>query len=146
MDADKAGQGVILIVDDKPANLSVLFEFLADANFQILVAEDSEGAIQTAKYAAPDLILLDVLMPEVDGFETCRRLKLDEQTREIPVIFLTALNETVDKVKGLELGAVDYLTKPLQEEEVLARVRLHLNLRSLNRRLQAQNLQLEQEI
>jgi two-component system, cell cycle sensor histidine kinase and response regulator CckA len=146
MDADKAGQGVILIVDDKPANLSVLFEFLADANFQILVAEDSEGAIQTAKYAAPDLILLDVLMPEVDGFETCRRLKLDAQTREIPVIFLTALNETVDKVKGLELGAVDYLTKPLQEEEVLARVRLHLNLRRLNRRLQAQNLQLEQEI
>lgn len=146
MDAEKAEQGVILIVDDKPANLSVLFEFLADAGFQILVAEDSDGAIQTARYAAPDLILLDVLMPEVDGFETCRRLKLDDQTKEIPVIFLTALNETVDKVRGLGLGAVDYLTKPLQEEEVLARVRLHLKLRNLTRHLQSQNLQLEREI
>jgi two-component system, cell cycle sensor histidine kinase and response regulator CckA len=146
MNADNAEQGVILIVDDKPANLSVLFEFLTDAGFQILVAEDSDGAIETAHYAAPDLILLDVLMPGINGFETCRRLKRDEQTKEIPVIFLTALNETVDKVRGLELGAVDYLTKPLQEEEVLARVRLHLNLRNLTRRLQAQNLQLEQEI
>ncbi|MBD1909368.1 response regulator [Leptolyngbya sp. FACHB-8] len=146
MSTDTAEQGVILIVDDKPANLSVLFEFLADAGFQILVAEDSDGAIETAKYAAPDLILLDILMPEIDGFETCRRLKQDGQTKEIPVIFLTALNETVDKVRGLELGAVDYLTKPLQEEEVLARVRIHLSIRKLTRQLQSQNLQLEQEI
>lgn len=146
MDVYRADQSAILIVDDKPANLSVLFEFLTDAGFEILVAEDSDGAIQTAKYATPDLILLDVLMPGIDGFETCRRLKLDERTKDIPVIFLTALNETVDKVKGLQLGAVDYLTKPLQEEEVLARVKLHLDLRNLTRRLQAQNLQLEREI
>lgn len=146
MNTDQAEPDVILIVDDKPANLSVLFEFLTDAGFQILVAEDSDGAIQTAKYALPDLILLDILMPGVDGFETCRQLKLDAQTKDIPVIFLTALNETVDKVRGLALGAVDYLIKPLQEEEVLARVKLHLHLRNLTRRLQAQNLQLEQEI
>lgn len=146
MIADTAKQTVILIVDDNPANLSVLFDFLTDAGFQILVAEDGERAIQIAEYVSPDLILLDVLMPEMDGFETCRRLKSNPQTKEIPIIFLTALSESMNRVKGLEIGAVDYLTKPLQDEEVLARVKLHLNLRNLTRQLQEQNLQLEQEI
>jgi two-component system cell cycle sensor histidine kinase/response regulator CckA len=89
---------------------------------------------------------LDVIMPGMDGFETCRRLKASELTKDIPVIFMTALSETVDKVRGLNLGAVDYVTKPLQHEEVLARVKLHFSLRNLTKTLQAQNLRLEQEI
>lgn len=139
-------RNVILIVDDTPANLEVLFNFLADYGFKILVAEDGESAIDKAEYALPELILLDILMPGIDGFETCRRLKVNESTRDIPVIFMTALSETVDKVKGLQVGAVDYITKPLQHEEVLARVQTHLRLRNLTKQLQAQNLQLEQEI
>jgi PAS domain S-box-containing protein len=139
-------RNVILIVDDTPANLEVLFNFLADYGFKILVAEDGESAIEKAEYASPELILLDILMPGIDGFETCRRLKVNESTRDIPVIFMTALSETVDKVKGLQVGAVDYITKPLQHEEVLARVQTHLRLRNLTKQLQAQNLQLEQEI
>lgn len=139
-------EDVILIVDDTPANLEVLFSFLTDCGFKILIAEDGESAIQKAEYALPELILLDILMPGIDGFETCCRLKAQEATRDIPVVFMTALSETVDKVKGLQVGAVDYITKPLQHEEVLARVQTHLRLRHLNKQLQAQNLQLEQEI
>ncbi len=137
---------VILIVDDTPTNLEVLFDFLGDSGFTVLVAEDGESAIERAEYAPPDLILLDVLMPKMDGFETCRRLKANASTKDIPIIFMTALSETLDKVKGLNLGAVDYITKPLQHEEVLARVKLHLSLRNLTKTLQAQNLRLEQEI
>lgn len=137
---------VILIVDDTPDNLEVLFSFLTDCGFKILVAEDGESALQKAEYALPELILLDIVMPGMDGFQTCQRLKANEATRDIPVIFMTALSETVDKVKGLQVGAVDYITKPLQHEEVLARVQIHLRLSHLNKQLQAQNLQLEQEI
>lgn len=137
---------IILIVDDTPANLGALFDFLADSGFKVLVARDGESAIQKVAYARPDIILLDVIMPGIDGFETCRRLKATESTRDIPVIFMTALTDTVDKVTGLNLGAVDYLTKPIQHEEVLARVTLHLNLRKLNKKLQEQNLRLEVEI
>jgi PAS domain S-box-containing protein len=138
--------GVILIVDDTLTNLEVLFGCLTNAGFRILVAEDGMSAIENAKYALPDLILLDILMPGVDGFETCRRLKADEATAEIPVIFMTALTETVDKVKGFSLGAVDYITKPFQQEEVLARVQTHVSLRYLTRQLREQNTRLEQEI
>src|SRR4028119_126156 len=133
-----ADKGVILIVDDTLTNLEVLFECLTDAGFRILVAEDGMSAIQNAKYALPDLIVLDILMPGVDGFETCRRLKADEATAEIPVIFMTALTETVDKVKGFNVGAVDYITKPFQQEEVLARVQTHLRLQQLTKQLREQ--------
>jgi PAS domain S-box-containing protein len=136
---------VILIVDDTPANLEVLFNFLTDCGFKILIAEDGESAIQKAEYASPELILLDILMPDIDGFETCRRLKAQEATRDIPVIFMTGLSETAE-IKGLQVGAVDYITKPLQHEEVLVRIQTHLRLRNLNKQLQTQNLQLEQEI
>jgi two-component system, cell cycle sensor histidine kinase and response regulator CckA len=146
MSVDTPNDGVILIVDDTPSNLEMLFDFLADAGFKVLIAEDGESAIERAEYAPPDLILLDVLMPEMDGFETCRRLKAKELTKDIPIIFMTALSETVDKVRGLNLGAVDYITKPLQHEEVLARVQLHSRLRNLTKTLQQQNLRLEQEI
>lgn len=139
-------EGVILIVDDTPSNLEILFDFLAEAGFKVLVAEDGESAIERLRYASPDLILLDILMPEMDGFETCRRLKADAAVSDIPIIFMTALTETVDKVKALSLGAVDYITKPFQHEEVLARIKTHLNLRQLTKQLQAQNLVLEQQI
>ncbi|MEP0916466.1 response regulator [Leptolyngbya sp. DQ-M1] len=127
--------GVILVVDDTLTNLEVLFESLNNANLRILVAEDGESAISIANYARPDLILLDILMPEMDGFETCRQLKANHTTAEIPVIFMSALTETIDKVKGFSLGAVDYITKPFQQEEVLARVQTHLRLQQLARQL-----------
>lgn len=146
MSIDDIKKGVILIVDDNPTNLEILFDFLADYEFTVLVAEDGESAIARAEYAPPDLILLDILMPGIDGYETCRRLKANELTKDIPIIFMTALSDTVDKVKGLTLGAVDYITKPLQHEEILARIELHLKLRNLNKTLQAQNVLLEQEI
>ena len=146
MSVDTTDKGVILIVDDTPTNLEVLFDFLADSGFKVLVAEDGETAIERVEYAPPDLVLLDILMPGMDGFETCRCLKANERTKDIPVIFMTALSETVDKVRGLNLGAVDYITKPLQHEEVLARIQLHLSLQKLTKTLKEQNLRLEQEI
>src|SRR5919199_3498897 len=146
MSVDSTEKGVILIVDDTPTNLEVLLDFLEDSGFKVWVAEDGESAIEGAEYAPPDLILLDVLMPGMDGFETCRRLKANPSTKDIPVIFMTALTETVDKVKGLNLGAVDYITKPLQHEEVLARLTIHLSLRNLTKRLTEQNVHLEEEI
>lgn len=137
---------VILIVDDMPTNLEVLLDLLESAGFKVVVAEDGERAIALAKYAPPDLILLDILMPGIDGFETCRRLKANPATQEIPIIFLTAVTDNVDKVKGLHLGAVDYITKPLNHEEVLARVTTHIRLQNLTKRLTEQNERLEQEI
>lgn len=146
MSFDTTEKGVILIVDDTPTNLEMLLDFLEDSGFKVSVAEDGESAVEMAEYAPPDLILLDILMPEMDGFETCRRLKLNQATQDIPIIFMTALTEKVDKVKGLNLGAVDYITKPLEHEEVLARVNIHLRLRNLTKRLTEQNERLEQEI
>jgi PAS domain S-box-containing protein len=126
---------VVLMVDDTPANLGVLYELLSEAGYDVLVAEDGESALDRAAYARPDLILLDVMMPGIDGFETCRILKERPDTRDIPVIFMSALSDTVDKVKGLRMGAVDYVTKPFQHEEVLARVYTHLTLQRLKREL-----------
>ena len=139
-------ESVILIVDDNPNNLAVLFDFLTESGFKVLVARTGESAIKKAEYSLPDLILLDVLMPGIDGFETCRLLKAGDLTKEIPVIFMTALNETEDKVKGFSLGAVDYVTKPIQNAEVLARAKAHLSIRKLTQKLQDQNAQMQQEI
>ncbi|OLT61972.1 adenylate/guanylate cyclase domain-containing protein [Moorena bouillonii] len=139
-------KGVIVIVDDSPTNLGVMFELLSNSGFKVLVAQDGYSALQKVNYAQPDLILLDIMMPGIDGFETCRRLKAQESTRDIPVIFMTARTDTLDKVKGFRLGAVDYLTKPVQHEEVRARVNTHLKLGRLQKQLQAQNFQLQQEI
>ncbi|PSB08594.1 hybrid sensor histidine kinase/response regulator [filamentous cyanobacterium CCP2] len=146
MNTNMAEQGVILIVDDTPTNLEVLLDLLESAGFKVVVAEDGERAIALAEYAPPDLILLDILMPGIDGFETCRRLKVNLATQEIPIIFLTAVSDKVDKVKGLNLGAVDYITKPLDHEEVLARVNTHVRLQNLTKSLTAQNERLEKEI
>lgn len=137
---------LILIVDDRQTNIKMLFSFLKYSGFKVLVANDGESAMQKLEEILPDIILLDVMMPGMDGFETCRRLKSSPITKDIPVIFMTALSDTVDKIKGLSLGAVDYITKPFQHEEVLARVRLHLRLRNLTKTLEEQNLLLKQEI
>ena len=138
-----SNQGTLLIVDDTQANVSVLYEFLKINNFKVLVAQDGKRAIQKVKYAQPDLILLDIMMPGIDGFETCKILKKDENTKEIPIIFMTALADTVDKVKGFKLGAADYITKPFQHEEVLARVNTQLNFSNLKKQLQARTVELE---
>lgn len=145
-EADRVDRGAILVVDDVPANLGVLLDFLGDAGFEVLVAESGAGALDQIQYSKPDIVLLDVLMPGLDGFEVCRRLKADPELRDIPVIFMTALSETVDKVNGFEAGAVDYVSKPVQPEEVLARVQAHLEIRRLQRVLEEKNRELEREI
>ncbi len=129
---------LILAVDDTPANLEVVTEALSDAGFEVAIATSGERAIKQAKISQPDLILLDVMMPGIDGFETCRLLKNSPITREIPIIFMTALSDTTNKVKGFHLGAVDYVTKPFEEAELIARVTTHLKLRYLNRTLEQQ--------
>jgi signal transduction histidine kinase len=132
----------ILIVDDKPENLDVLIDYLDSFGFSIFVARNGEEAIKLAEKIMPDIILLDVIMPGIDGFETCRHLKENENTREIPVIFMTALSDTVNKVTGFKIGGVDYVTKPLQHEEVLARIRAHLTIRLQQKKLEKQNEEL----
>jgi signal transduction histidine kinase len=127
---------LILVVDDTSTNLKVISEVLSDAGFEVAIATDGERAIKQVQHIQPDLILLDVMMPGIDGFETCRRLKSSPSTQDIPVIFMTALSDVSDRVKGFSLGAVDYITKPFQEQEVLARVRLHLKVRNHNKELE----------
>ncbi|MEL6490415.1 MAG: response regulator [Cyanobacteria bacterium J06621_3] len=121
----------ILIVDDMPTNVEVLAGALMKAGYQVAVALNGESAIAQIQYKSPALILLDVMMPGIDGFETCRRLKDSPDTQAIPIIFMTALSETVNKSKGFSLGAVDYITKPFDAQEVLARVATHLRLHQL---------------
>ncbi len=135
-------ESIILVVDDNPANLNVLFDIFGDMRYDVLFASDGESCLRLVETECPDLILLDVMMPGIDGFETCRRLKAHDKTKEIPVMFMTALSETVDKVRGLEAGAVDYVTKPIQPEEVLARVKTHLTLRKMYRMLQDREVHL----
>lgn len=122
----------LLIIDDNPTNLSVIVNYLETYGFEIMIARSGQNGLARAKIAPPDIILLDVMMPGIDGFETCRRLKADERTKEIPVIFMTALTNTQDKVKGFQVGGVDYVTKPIQQAEVLARITTHLRLRDLS--------------
>ncbi|MDZ7963261.1 MAG: response regulator [Aulosira sp. DedQUE10] len=121
----------VLIVDDNLANLGVLSDVLDQAGLEVWVAKSGEVALERVKYALPNLILLDVMMPEIDGFETCRQLKASPQTKDIPIIFMTALSDTTNKVEGFQAGAVDYITKPFQQQEVLSRVKLHLKLHKL---------------
>ncbi|PAX53347.1 response regulator [Brunnivagina elsteri] len=136
----------ILIIDDNPTNIEVLYEALDRTGYKVLVEMDGYHGIETVKNHPPDLILLDVMMPGIDGFETCRQLKSQPITCEIPIIFMTALNDTTDKVKGLALGAVDYITKPFQQEEVLARISVHLKLRQANLELSQHKDILEQRV
>ncbi len=135
----------ILIVDDKAENLHLLTQMLSDQVFRVRFATSGERALATIHKEQPDLILLDIMMPDIDGYEVCRLLKADEQTRDIPVIFISALNETFDKVKAFSAGGVDYVTKPFQVEEVLARVRTHLSLTAMRKTLHRQNQQLQEQ-
>ncbi len=142
MDTTNFENYAVLIIDDNPNNLGVIADYLDEYGFRILVALDGEEGITKASYARPDIILLDVMMPMMDGFETCQRLKKIEETKDIPIIFMTALSSTEDKVKGFAVGAVDYVTKPIQQEEVLARVTTHLKIRDLTQQLQSANKEL----
>jgi len=136
---------IILVVDDNAINLSVLFEYLEESGFEIAVAQSGDSALEQLQHVRPDLILLDVMMPGIDGFETCRRLKKAEATKDIPVIFMTALTDEIDKMKGFLAGGVDYITKPLHHEEVLVRINAHLTVRKLHQQIQTQNALVEEQ-
>ncbi|MFA6561990.1 MAG: hybrid sensor histidine kinase/response regulator [Verrucomicrobiia bacterium] len=134
----------ILVVDDTPENLQLLNGMLKGRGYKARPVPSGEMALRAAKSDPPDLILLDINMPEINGYEVCKRLKADPQLASIPVIFISALNETMDKVKAFGLGGVDYVTKPFQFEEVHARVETHLKLRQLQKELECQNRQLKE--
>jgi sigma-B regulation protein RsbU (phosphoserine phosphatase) len=136
----------LLIVDDKPANLRLLAAMLVDQGYKVRSAINGRLALTATQAAPPDMILLDINMPKMNGYEVCERLKADERTRDIPIIFISALDETADKVKGFQVGGVDYITKPFQLEEVLARIETHLALRRLQQRLQEANRKFAEEL
>jgi diguanylate cyclase (GGDEF)-like protein len=124
-------KGNILVIDDKPDNLKLLVHILSEQGYQVRPVPNGKLALSGAKAIPPDLILLDIMMPDLDGFEVCKKLKNDDKTKEIPIIFLTAKAETKDIVKGFELGGVDYVTKPFVSAELLARVKTHLKIKNL---------------
>ncbi|MBK8970177.1 MAG: response regulator [Hahellaceae bacterium] len=132
----------ILLVDDNPANLKILYETLDGRGYKLLVADSGEKALSIARRSQPNLVLLDIMMPAMDGFEVCRRLKADTATARSSVIFLSALDDTESKVKGFDVGGVDYISKPFQVREVLARVQNHLKIHALERVLELQNREL----
>lgn len=142
MASEEIVTGTLLIVDDNPTNLELLLDTLKDSGFKVLVAKDGPSTFQRLEHALPDLILLDVLMPGMNGFEVCRKLKENKATRDIPVIFMTSLDDTNNKIKGFQVGAVDYVTKPFQQEEVMARITTHLVLRRLQQHLRQKNAEL----
>lgn len=142
---DRAGFS-ILIVDDTPDNLRLLVGLLSKQGYKIRPVTSGKMALSAAQGIPPDLILLDINMPEMDGYQVCEQLKANERTRDIPVIFLSALNDVFDKVKAFAIGGIDYITKPFQVEEVLARISTHLAMRSLQNRLQQKNQDLEQTL
>ncbi|MBU0513200.1 MAG: response regulator, partial [Proteobacteria bacterium] len=129
----------VLVVDDEPRNLELLEAMLTPLGYEVILADGGEKALQMVREGPPDVILLDIMMPAMDGYEVCRRLKADEGTREIPVIFVTAMTEVQDEVRGLDLGAVDYITKPISPPVVKARIKTHLALRNACQKLKQQN-------
>jgi PAS domain S-box-containing protein len=135
----------VLLVDDNPDNLQVLYQTLEGRDYRLLIAKSGEDALGIAHRARPALILLDIMMPGMDGYEVCRRLKAEPTTSDTPIIFLSALGDTASKLKGFELGAVDYITKPFQAEEVIVRVGTHLKIHRLEQRLSERNRILEVE-
>ena len=139
-------QPVILLVDDNAVNLQLLYETLDGQGYQLLVARSGEDALRIARKAAPELILLDIMMPGISGYETCTRLKSDETTRHSVVIFLTALQSTEEKVKGLSMGAMDFITKPFDPNEIIARVSIQLENQRKYMELLTQNQQLSEKL
>ncbi len=133
----------VMLVDDTPANLEVLREMLQDQGYRVLVFPSGETALKALGRNVPDLILLDIMMPDMDGFEVCRRIKDEERLRDIPVIFISALDDTANKIRAFTEGGVDYITKPFQERETLARVDIHIRLRRMQQELREYSLHLE---
>ena len=142
----KGVKGNLLIVDDDLLFRQAMDALLTREGYKVRCAPNGQMALMFAREDPPELILLDIRLPDMDGFQVCRRLKEDSQTSNIPVIFISGLDEVVDKVKGFVAGGVDYITKPFQSEELLARVETHLSLRRLQEQIEAQNAQLQQEI
>ena len=137
-------QYTVLVIDDTKLNLKIISLHLKKAKFKVLMCQNGETGILQAEHAQPDLILLDIMMPKIDGFETCRRLKANQKTKHIPVIFMTALTDTESKLQGFQVGGVDYVTKPIQSAEVLARMNTHLTIRDLQKKLQEDNQRLRE--
>ncbi len=136
----------VLVVDDTRINVDLLVLLLQKMNYIVCVAESGKEALQKIATNPPDLVLLDIMMPEMDGYETCRRIKSNPLSKHIPIIFITALNETKDKMKGFEVGGVDFITKPFEVQEVLARVKAQLTIQHLHRTLAAKNSELEKAL
>ncbi|HEY9694359.1 MAG TPA: response regulator [Oculatellaceae cyanobacterium] len=136
----------ILVIDDTPENLNLLSAMLTKQGYKVRSVTKGSSGLRGAQTSPPDLILLDINMPQMNGYEVCQHLKADERTREVPVIFISALEDVLDKVKAFSVGGVDYIAKPFQVEEVLARIQNHLTIRKLQKQLQKQNSQLQQEI
>jgi two-component system, sensor histidine kinase and response regulator len=141
-----SNQDSILVVDDTLANLRLLVQMLQEQGYKVLPARGGQLALQAARSNPPDLILLDVDMPEMNGYEVCQQLKEDTRTQDVPVIFISAMDDVSDRVKGFEVGGTDYIGKPFQAEEVLARVHTHLTLYHLQRKLEAQNARMEADL
>ncbi|MCB1189500.1 MAG: hybrid sensor histidine kinase/response regulator [Leptospiraceae bacterium] len=139
MENNEINKSTILIVDDNPTNLQLLYKYFLDLGFKILLSYDGDNALEIVKNELPDIILLDIIMPNKNGYEVCQILKSQTGTKDIPIIFISALNETVDKVKGFQLGGVDYITKPFQQEEVLARISAHLTITKQKKQLKELN-------
>jgi PleD family two-component response regulator len=135
----------VLVVDDTRENLRLLIRILAENGYKVRPVTNGRMAVTAAQIVPPDLVLLDIMMPDMNGFEVCAELKADERTRDIPVIFISALDETSDKVRAFDEGGVDYITKPFEAGEVLARVNTHLTIRNLQKALQIQNTQLQEK-
>ena len=140
---NEPAQENILVVDDTSANLRLLVTMLKQQGYEVRPTLNGNIALSAARAIPPDLVLLDIMMPEMDGYEVCRRLKADDRTKDVPVIFLSALDDARDKVKAFEVGGVDYITKPFQKAEVLARITNQLSLRSLQKQLAQQNQRLQ---
>jgi len=143
-DAEMSLAGDILIVDDTPADLRLLADMLAEQGYRVRTAPDGSLALKSAQAIPPDLILLDIKMPDMNGYEVCEQLKADPRTHDIPIIFISVLDQTEDKVKAFTFGGVDYITKPFQGEEVLVRVETHLTLHMLQHQLAAANVELQE--
>lgn len=143
---DISSKDTILVVDDQPANLKVLMQVLQDADFHILIANSGKRALQLVSRQLPDIILLDVMMSGIDGFETCRRLKQNPETAAIPVIFMTALNNLDDELNGFDAGGVDYITKPFHQQKVLARLKAQLTIRRQQQIILEKNEQLNRAL
>jgi CheY-like chemotaxis protein/anti-anti-sigma regulatory factor len=142
----RAPNGLVLVVDDDPVNLQVISEALSSETFEVAFASDGETALEQIAQELPDVVILDALMPGMNGFAICEKLKTDPATRDIPVLFMTALADVKDRLRGFALGAADYLTKPFERQELLARIKTHLALRMTLRTLSEKNAALEVEL